>query len=275
VGRLSACCLPGRSSSRPPLLHRPPHHQAHRQQGKRRRQRQGRRQRQQPKHRPRRQQRTAPRASAERPAQPPPTQIPSSNALQRSARPCHRPRHVPGRRPGAPRGRRVRHQRAQVHTPHSRPKRPGYGAQHLMGQRERTAERGAALHTSARPRPAHSYARCKWAWPPQQKTAQEAGHGKRTPPPQLRSRGRTPVRALPAASDPGQKRLLELNAQAGGLGARLRGSIAPGARLQHELAAEVERAKHRALWVRARAVRPPGNDATAWHAAENTEYLKA
>jgi hypothetical protein len=28
VGRLSTCCLPGRSSSRPPLLHRPPHHQA-------------------------------------------------------------------------------------------------------------------------------------------------------------------------------------------------------------------------------------------------------
>jgi hypothetical protein len=34
-------------------------------------------------------------------------------------------------------------------------------------------------------------------------------------------------------------------------------------------------AKHRALWVRARAVRPPGNNATTWHAAENAEYLKA
>jgi hypothetical protein len=32
--------------------------------------------------------------------------------------------------------------------------------------------------------------------------------------------------------------------------------------------------KHRALWVRARAVRPPGNDATTWHAAENAEHLK-
>jgi hypothetical protein len=55
------------------------------------------------------------------------------------------------------------------------------------------------------------------------------------------------------------------------------GTLAPGAaRLQHELTAEIERAKHRgALWVRARAVRPPGNDATTWHAAENAEYLKA
>jgi hypothetical protein len=44
------------------------------------------------------------------------------------------------------------------------------------------------------------------------------------------------------------------------------GTLATGARLQHELAAEIERAKHRALWVRARAVRPPGNDATTWHA---------
>jgi hypothetical protein len=79
-----------------------------------------------------------------------------------------------------------------------------------------------------------------------------------------------------AASDPGQKRLLELNAQAVDsiLGF---GTLAPGARLQlqHELTAEVECAKHRALWVWARAVWPPGNDATTWHAAENAEYLKA
>jgi hypothetical protein len=77
-----------------------------------------------------------------------------------------------------------------------------------------------------------------------------------------------------AASDPGWKRLLELNAQAvdSALGF---GTLAPGARLQHELTAEIERAKHRALWVRARAARPPGNDATTWHAAENAEYLKA
>jgi hypothetical protein len=46
-----------------------------------------------------------------------------------------------------------------------------------------------------------------------------------------------------AASDPGQKRLLELDAQAvdSALGF---GILAPGARLQHELTAEVERAKH-------------------------------
>jgi hypothetical protein len=64
--------------------------------------------------------------------------------------------------------------------------------------------------------------------------------------------------------DPGRKRLLELNAQAvdSALGF---GTLAPGARLQHELTAEIERAKHRALWVRARSVRPPGNDATTWH----------
>ena len=70
------------------------------------------------------------------------------------------------------------------------------------------------------------------------------------------------------------QRLLELNAQAvdSALGF---GTLAPGARLQHELTAEIERAKHRALWVRARAVRPPGNDATTWHAAENAEHLKA
>ena len=83
-----------------------------------------------------------------------------------------------------------------------------------------------------------------------------------------------PTRGLPAASDPGRKRLLELNAQAvdSALGF---GALAPGARLQHELTEEIERAKHRALWVRARAVQPPGNDATTWHAAENAEYLKA
>jgi hypothetical protein len=52
-------------------------------------------------------------------------------------------------------------------------------------------------------------------------------------------------------------------------------TLAPGARLQHELTAEIERAKHRALWVRARSVRPPGNDETTWHAAEYAEYLKA
>jgi hypothetical protein len=77
-----------------------------------------------------------------------------------------------------------------------------------------------------------------------------------------------------AASDPGRKRLLELNVQAvdPALGF---GTLAPGARLQHELTAGIERAKHRALWVRARVVRPPGNDATTWHAAENAEYLKA
>ena len=47
------------------------------------------------------------------------------------------------------------------------------------------------------------------------------------------------------------------------------------AQYQHELTAEIERTKHKALWVRARAVRPPGNDATTWHAAENAEHLKA
>jgi hypothetical protein len=49
-----------------------------------------------------------------------------------------------------------------------------------------------------------------------------------------------------AASDPGQKRLLELNAQAvdSALGF---GALAPGAGLQHELMAEIEHAKHRAL----------------------------
>ena len=74
------------------------------------------------------------------------------------------------------------------------------------------------------------------------------------------------------ASDPGRKRLLELNAQAvdSALGF---GTLSPGARLQHELTAEIERAKHKALWVRARAARPPGNDATTWHAAENAEHL--
>jgi hypothetical protein len=49
-----------------------------------------------------------------------------------------------------------------------------------------------------------------------------------------------------AASDPGRKRLLELNAQAvdSALGF---GALAHGALLQHELTAEIERAKHRAL----------------------------
>jgi hypothetical protein len=65
-----------------------------------------------------------------------------------------------------------------------------------------------------------------------------------------------------ATSDPAQKRLFELNAQAvdSALGFR---TLVPGACLQHELTAEIERAKHRALWVRARAVRSPGNNATA------------
>jgi hypothetical protein len=44
---------------------------------------------------------------------------------------------------------------------------------------------------------------------------------------------------------------------------------------EHRLTEEIERAKHRALWVRARAVRPPGSDANTWHAAENAEYLRA
>jgi hypothetical protein len=85
--------------------------------------------------------------------------------------------------------------------------------------------------------------------------------------------GQNAGQGLPG-SDPGQKRLLELNAQAvdSALGS---GALAPGARLQHELTTEIQRAKHRALWVRARAVRPPGNDATTWHAVENAEYLKA
>jgi hypothetical protein len=77
-----------------------------------------------------------------------------------------------------------------------------------------------------------------------------------------------------ATSDPGRKRLLELNAQAvdPALGF---GTLAPGARLQHGLTAGIERAKHKALWARARAVRPPGSDAATWHAAENAEHLKA
>jgi hypothetical protein len=78
-----------------------------------------------------------------------------------------------------------------------------------------------------------------------------------------------------AASDPGRKRLLEINAQAVGSALGF-GAPAPGARLQHEFTAGIERAKHRrALWVRARAVRPPGNDATTWHAAEDAEYPRA
>jgi hypothetical protein len=77
-----------------------------------------------------------------------------------------------------------------------------------------------------------------------------------------------------AASDPGRKRLLELDAQAVGSALGF-GALAPGARPQHELRADIERAKHKALWVRARAARPPGNDATTWHAAENAEHLKA
>jgi hypothetical protein len=77
-----------------------------------------------------------------------------------------------------------------------------------------------------------------------------------------------------ADSDPGRKRLLELNAQAVGSALGF-GTLAPGERLQHELTAEIERAKHRTLWVRARVVRPPGSDATTWRAAENAEYLKA
>ena len=143
MDRFSAGCLPGRSSSRPPLLRRSPHHQTHRQQGKRRRQMQG--QGQRPKHEPRRQQQ--PRASAERPVQPPPTQIPSSNALQRSAHPCRRPT---GMFPDV--GRELLGEgafdtkRAQVRTlpPRPKPKHPGYGAQHRVGQCERTTERGAA-----------------------------------------------------------------------------------------------------------------------------------
>jgi hypothetical protein len=113
----------------------------------------------------------------------------------------------------------------------------------------------------ARPRPAPSCARCKWAWLPQQKTAQEAGHGKHTPPPQLRSRGRTPAREG-AASDPGQKRLLlQLNGRRGrGLGARLRCSSArgtPSTRTHgRSRTLEAQGTGHRTLWVRARAVRP-------------------
>ena len=95
-----------------------------------------------------RQQRAVPRASAERPTQPPPTQAPSSHALQRSAHPCRRTMHAPGRRPRAPRGRCVRHQRAQVHTPPSRPKHPGYEAQHRIWASAR-GQLNAALHVSA------------------------------------------------------------------------------------------------------------------------------
>jgi hypothetical protein len=61
-----------------------------------------------------------------------------------------------------------------------------------------------------------------------------------------------------ATSGPGRGRLLALNAQAVGSALGF-GALAPGARPQHELTAETERAKHEALWVRARAVRPPTN----------------
>jgi hypothetical protein len=63
-----------------------------------------------------------------------------------------------------------------------------------------------------------------------------------------------------AASDPGQQRLLELELSAQAVDSALGfGALAPGARLQHEITAEVERAKHRALWVRTRAIRRPGS----------------
>jgi hypothetical protein len=88
--------------------------------------------------------------------------------------------------------------------------------------RARGAHLNTALHVSASAPSARlrevQVRKCKWAWlPPQQKTAREAGRGKHTPPQQLPSRGRTPTSrpggGLPATR-PGQKRLLELNAQA-------------------------------------------------------------
>jgi hypothetical protein len=152
--------------------------------------------------------------------------------------------------------------------PPPRPNGPVCGAQHRVGQCERAAERGAArqrlrevqVSTAAA---AKDGARSR-VWEAHA-AASSFPHG---------SRGRTaPTRRLPVT----RARSASLSSTSrpcvdSALGF---GTSAPGARLQHELPAEIERAKHRALWVRARAVRPPGNDATTWHAAENAEYLKA
>jgi hypothetical protein len=118
-------------------------------------------------------------------------------------------------------------------------------------QRQRAAARGASEHGR------------------RSKDGARTVHARHTPPLPLRSRGRTLARMLPATR--ARSASLSYNAQAvdSALGF---GTLVLGPRLQHELTAEVERAKHRALWVRARAVRPPGNDAIAWHAAENAEY---
>jgi hypothetical protein len=153
--------------------------------------------------------------------------------------------------PRAPEGRRVRHQKAQVCT-------PGYGAQHCVDECERTAGRGAARQRvraqRAAARGASGHDRCS------KRRREKQGVGSDTPPQQLPSRDRTPKRGLPAPRARSAS-LSSINVQAvdSALGF---GTLAPGTRLQ--------RAKHKALWVRAKAVRLSGKGAATWHMPPRT-----
>jgi hypothetical protein len=70
----------------------------------------------------------------------------------------------------------------------------------LKAQGGRAGGGGIPRRTSARPRQARGCARSEVQvlWPPQQKTAREAGHGEDTSPQQLPLRGRIPAEVLPA-----------------------------------------------------------------------------
>jgi hypothetical protein len=168
--------------------------------------------RQRPKYELHRQHQSAPWASAKRPAQPPPTQVclprtRSSAAHARAVAPGMFP-HVARRLLGE--GAFDTRERTRVRTPTPRPKHPGYGAQHRVGQCKSTAEHGA---TSQRVRAQREAARSA------------SGHGRcskrRREKPGVGGTRRAAAAALTgqsadqgAASDPKRKRLLELNAQA-------------------------------------------------------------